>query len=105
MFHPSQYIIVKGGFFMNENESLNSHRLIMEDRKRIVLTGVKDILSFDEEAVSIITVMGKAVIRGKNLRIESFDNDNGDMAVEGSFDALVYLNDSPSGGVFRRLFK
>lgn len=91
---------------MKENEASIAHTLYMEERKRIALTGVKDILSFDEETVSIITVMGKAVIRGKNLRIESFDNDNGDMAVDGNFDAVVYLNESSSGGsLLRRLFK
>ena len=90
---------------MNANDSCFPHTIIMEDRKKISLTGIKDILSFDDETVSVISVMGKAVIRGKEIKIESFNVDNGDMVIDGSFDALVYLNDSSAkGSVLRRLF-
>ncbi len=91
---------------MNENEMGVPHTLFMEDRKRMTLTGVKEILSFDEESVSFITVMGKAVIRGKGIRIENFGTESGDMEVEGKIDAVVYLNESSAkGGVLGRLFK
>lgn len=91
---------------MNEKELTIPHTFFMEDRKRITLTGVKDILSFDEESVSLITVMGKAVIRGKDIRIDSFGTDSGDMVIDGKFDAVVYLNESASkGGIIGRLFK
>ncbi len=91
---------------MNANDSCFPHTIIMEDRKKISLTGIKDILSFDDETVSVISVMGKAVIRGKEIKIESFNVENGDMVIEGRFDALVYLNDSSAkGSVIRRLFK
>lgn len=91
---------------MAESEALVHHSLIMEDRKRLSFSGVKDILGFDEEAVSIITVMGKAVIRGENLRIESFTNESGDLIVEGKLHALVYLNESSQKGtILGRLFK
>lgn len=90
---------------MNEEMSV-PHTLFMEDRKRIVLTGVKDILSFDEETVSLLTVMGKAIIRGRDIRIESFGTESSDMVIEGSFDAVVYLNDSGAKNtILRRLFK
>ena len=91
---------------MVESENGMHHSLIMEDRKRLSFSGVKDILSFEEEAISVITVMGKAVIRGENLRIESFAQNSGDLIVEGKLHALVYLNeDSQKGGIIGRLFK
>lgn len=91
---------------MNEKEMGISHTLFMENRKRMTFTGVKEILSFDDECVSLITVMGKAVIRGKGIRIENFGTESGDMEIEGKIDALVYLNESSSkGGVLGRLFK
>ena len=91
---------------MNEKEMGMPHTLFMENRKNITLTGVKEIISFDDECVSLITVMGKAVIRGKDIRIENFGTESGDMEIEGKFDAVVYLNESSSkGGVLGRLFK
>ena len=91
---------------MNEKEMGISHTLFMENRKRITLTGVKEILSFDEECVSVITVMGKAVIRGKDIRIENFGTESSDLEIEGKFDAVVYLNEASSkSGILGRIFK
>lgn len=92
---------------MNEKETVISpHTLFMDNRKKITLTGVKDIISFDEENVSLISSMGKVVIRGKDIRIESFGSDSTDMEIEGKFDAVVYLSDnSHKSGFIQRIFK
>ena len=57
---------------MEENVRLN-HNIIVEDRKKMTLTGVKDVLSFDEETVVLDTSLGRLTVKGSGLHIVNFD--------------------------------
>ena len=80
--------------------------VIMENRKRISVSGVEDVGSFDEGEIVITTSKGTMVLHGRELRIEKLSLDSGDVIVEGEIDALQYEDDArPSGGLFTRLFR
>jgi len=80
--------------------------VIIENRKRFNISGVKDVTSFDEETVLLDTVLGKMTIKGENIRIESFNTDTGDLTACGKVYAVVYMSDvKSSGGFLSRLFR
>lgn len=80
--------------------------VIIENRKRLNISGVKDALSFDDETILIETSLGQMTIKGDNLHIESFNAQTGDLTAEGRIHAVVYMSDSKnSGGFLSRLFK
>ncbi len=82
------------------------HCLSMEDRKKINLTGIKDVDSFDEQNITLVTDRGELSIRGSSLHIGKLSTDSGEMSVEGKIDALVYSDDLPSkGGFLSRVFR
>lgn len=89
------------------NEIINeAHAFTLKDRKNLVLTGIKDIIAFDDKAVDLITVMGVLSIRGENIKILSFNTETKDMEITGKFDALLYTNDSAKReGFFSKLFR
>ena len=89
---------------MDENEKLN-HSIISENRKTIHLSGVKDVLSFDEETLLLDTVMGRMTVKGENLHIIDFTTETGDLSAEGRLHALVYLSDAKNGGFFSKLLR
>ena len=89
---------------MEENVRLN-HNIIVEDRKKMTLTGVKDVLSFDEETVVLDTSLGRLTVKGSGLHIINFDTQSGDLSAEGRLYALVYTSEQISGGVFSRIFR
>ena len=89
---------------MEENVRLNQN-IIVENRKKITLTGVKDVLSFDEETVVLDTSLGKLTIKGAGLHIANFDTKSGDLSAEGRLYALAYTSDEKSGGIFSRIFR
>ena len=89
---------------MEENVRLN-HNIIVEDRKKMTLTGVKDVLSFDEETVVLDTSLGRLTIKGSGLHIINFDTKSGDLSAEGRLYALVYTTEEKSGGFFSRVFR
>lgn len=88
---------------MND-ENVKSHNLILEDRKRLTLTGVLSVDNFDDNSVILKTNLGTLSIRGEKLNISEFSAQTGQAMVLGNVFALVYTNDS-AGGFFSRLFK
>ena len=80
--------------------------VIMENRKKISVSGVEDVGSFDEGEIVITTSQGTLVLHGRELKIERLSLDTGDVIVEGGIDSLQYEDDErPQGGLFSRLFK
>jgi sporulation protein YabP len=78
----------------------------LENRRRISVTGVDDVESFDESEIVMSTSQGLLVLRGQSLRIEKLSLDSGDVAVDGTLDSMEYVSSAKSpGGVLSRLFK
>ena len=91
-------------------EDLNSagrrqHKLVLNNRKDFTISGVQDVLSFDEETVVLDTSLGRLTVKGSGLHIINFDTKSGDLSAEGRLYALVYTSQEKSGGVFSRIFR
>ena len=80
------------------------HRVILEERDQLVISGVEEVESFDESAIYLTTAQGTLEIQGEGLHIEKLSLDGGDLKVEGRVNALVYGEENrPRGGLFARL--
>lgn len=63
--------------------------LVMENRKRLVLSGVKEVEGFTETEVRLFTEMGQLTVKGKNLRVSQVDTDTGELIMTG--DTVISL--------------
>ena len=82
------------------------HNVIMEGRRKVSVSGVDDVESFDEGEIVINTSQGLLIVRGQDLHIEKLSLDSGDIVLEGLADGLEYGEDTKaSGGFFSRLFR
>ena len=92
-----------------EEKAINiSHKLTLDNRKEAFLTGVKDVISFDEKEVLLQTSEGRLQIRGSQLHVKGLNLEKGEAALAGHVDSLVYLSkDSPrkEEPLFTRLFR
>ena len=88
-----------------EEKVLKSHNIIVEKRNKFTLTGVKEVLSFDENTILLDTALGKLSVNGENLKLGQFDTGKGDISGSGEIYALVYSLNETSSGFFSRLFK
>lgn len=83
-----------------------AHNIIMEDRKRLSVSGVVDIDSFDDQCVVAFTDLGELEIRGYNLHINKIDVQAGELSMEGEIYSLSYSDSQPKkGGFLSRLMR
>lgn len=85
-----------------------NQNVILENRKKMSISGVLDVESFDEDNVSLFTEAGMLNIKGASLRINKLSVESGDVTVEGEISSLTYTDDDPAakgGSIFKKLFK
>lgn len=81
-----------------DNKNLQEERkssLILENRKMLSLTGILEVMSFDEQQINLNTSLGGLNITGKNLKVNKLDVQNGDIIITGYIKSIVYCNDKP----------
>ena len=83
------------------------HNVIMEDRKKLTVSGVSDVDSFDDSTVVIYTDMGELTVKGDNLHISGLSFETGDMTLTGNVYGMRYTDDNrrKGGGLLSRLLK
>lgn len=88
-------------------ESINVvQNVIIESRKKLNISGVKEVVSFDDETILLETLLGKMTVKGENLQIINFNAETGELCANGRVFAVVYMSDVKStGGFFSRLFR
>lgn len=84
-------------------ERILPHKLTLSERKTLTMTGVTEVVSFDENAVVLKTSLGDLVIHGQNLQLKNLSLEGGQVAVEGTICAFLYEQGRKSGGALRRL--
>ena len=92
---------------MDEKRQISlPHNVVIEDRRRITVSAVSDVDSFDENAIVAFTPLGELTINGSKLHINRFSTDEGELAVEGEITSVSYSDNTPvSGGFFSRIFR
>ena len=80
------------------------HRLSLNERKELTVTGVTEVVSFDEEAVILKTPLGTLNIHGRQLQLKNLSTNGGQVEVSGNIAAMIYQQTKPTGSWVRRLF-
>ncbi|MDA8065103.1 MAG: sporulation protein YabP [Thermaerobacter sp.] len=84
------------------------HLVSLVDRQKLTVSGVEQVASFDEEEVVLATDLGNLTIRGRELRIQQLNLEDGSFAVEGTLSSLSYTEGRgrrARGGGWRRFFR
>lgn len=94
---------------MNDNEYPvmdGSHRLELDGRERLTITGVTDVERFDETCIVMQTTEGLLTVTGDGLHIDKLLPDTGELRVEGQVEQMTYEGDGeqPREGLLHRLF-
>ncbi|MDW7674002.1 MAG: sporulation protein YabP [Bacillota bacterium] len=91
-------------------DRVTGHQLTLAERKKLELSGVVHVESFDDDEVLLDTKLGGLIIKGKNLHVNQLDVVQGNLTIEGLVMAIQYVDDSKgvkgkSKGILERLLK
>lgn len=95
---------------MEERKSSQPHKIALAGRQAGTVTGVQDVISFDEKMILLSTDSGKLTIKGEELHVNQLSLEKGEVDISGRVDALIYTNDGRTDGgkkesMLGRLFK
>lgn len=93
-----------------QNNSNNIiQNLILENREKLTITGVVNVLSFDDQIVIVETQLGLLTIKGEELRINKLSLDSSEVIIDGEIFNLGYseagMNKKSSGSILGKIFK
>ena len=78
------------------------HGLSLEERSRLTMTGVTEVISFQETSVVLHTSLGTLIVQGNDLKLKTLSLEGGQVAVDGHISAIIY--EEPRSGGWRHLF-
>ena len=82
--------------------------IILENRSKLSISGVLDVLSFDDQVVILETELGLLTVKGENIRINKLSIDTSEVIVEGDISYLAYSdkeNEKTKGSFMSKIFK
>ncbi len=96
---------------MEERKNMNTNivqNLVLENRTRLNISGVLDVLSFDDQIVIVETELGLLNVKGENLRINKLSIDTSEVIIEGDIYSLLYSDknsDKKGNSLIGKIFK
>lgn len=91
-----KHILSTGGRDIMEKKDIKidekKSNMTLENRKRLSLNGVMEVISFNEELIILNTILGTLNIKGEGLRMNRLDVQNGDIMITGTVNSCIYTN-------------
>ena len=94
---------------MEERQTSKTHKLLVNNRKIMNITGVNDVISFDISEILLETEEGMLLIKGSDLHVNRLNLEKGEVDIDGNLNSFAYSEISSytkkGESVFKRLFK
>ena len=83
-----------------------NHVVKMSDRKSIIISGIKKIISFDDREFLLESSMGNIIIKGSSLEMIKLDTIDGNVSIKGNVDSFSYTDTgSKESSIMSKLFR
>lgn len=90
---------------MMDNSIRLPHKLTLNERNNLSVSGVSEVVSFDDTAVVMRTDLGMLTVHGQQLQLKNLSLEGGMVAVEGNVAALIYEEPRQERGFLGRFFR
>ena len=90
---------------MDEKRSTSLHRLMLERQKGGTITGIREVISFDEKEILLHTEEGKLSVKGEALHVKHLDLESGEISLAGRIAYLGRKKDKKEESLLKRLFR
>ena len=82
-----------------------SHTLILENRTRLSIDGIINVVGFDEENLELNSTNGRIFIEGTELKIDELTHEDGKIHISGNVNGIFYKVTKDGSNIFKRMFK
>ena len=86
---------------MAEDTSGLPHKLSLEERKKLTLTGATEVVRFDEETAQLNTSQGSVIVQGEGLKLKTLSLEGGTVAITGKICGIFYEEPRTKRGLGR----
>ena len=91
---------------MGEISSVKNGSIIIENRKKLTASGIKDVESFSPEKIVLETENATLTVSGAGMKVKKLSVESGEVFIEGDINGCVYSREHKSGeGFLRRVLK
>ena len=73
-------------------DELKKSSIELNDRKKLSLTGVTEVVSFEEDKILLTTTLGNLHIKGNDMKMNKLDVQNGDVIITGTIISISYID-------------
>ena len=89
---------------MAVSEIKKEHEIKILKRKEMSVSGVCEVISFDEESVRLMSIEGELYIEGEDIKIGILDTDRGIVTLTGRINGFYYMSEEKNEkkGLFSR---
>ncbi|MHB1314024.1 MAG: YabP/YqfC family sporulation protein [Christensenellales bacterium] len=89
----------------NPEFPVRDHVLTMENRRKAMVSGVKDVDSFNEQEIVFVIDNGLVILGGRDLHISKLNLDDGQLVIEGVILGVEYHEETQKSGWFSKFLK
>lgn len=86
-------------------KEMQNQQLVLDNRKKLKITGVTDVESFSENAVVSQTNLGNLTVKGDNLKISKLNVDEGELVIDGDIASMEYTRKKEKKKLFDSIFR
>lgn len=75
---------------IEEKKKVCMQNIFLENRNKLNVTGVLDVLNFDEQMITVETELGVLIVKGNDLKLNKYNLDDTELMIEGEISSLLY---------------
>lgn len=75
---------------IEEKKKICMQNIFLENRNKLNVSGVLDVLNFDEQIITVETELGVLVVKGSDLKLNKYNLDDTELSIEGEINSLAY---------------
>lgn len=94
---------------MEQNTISKSHKLSLDNRKKMSLTGIRDVVSFDLTQILLESTLGMIHIKGSDIKVTRLSLEKGEVDIDGNVDSITYSDVKDYGekgkSIIKRMFR
>jgi len=87
---------------MSEEKLLNQSSVCIKNRSEVSISGVKAILELNDEFTSLDTDLGKLIIEGSEIKLQSFQKEERTVYISGNIESIYYQKTKISSSLFSK---